>query len=75
MLFAGWRYAVSTSLLKPDIPAATGSWVERRIAIARALYALGALLSVINTYWSIAFIILVQLNDAIAPRIGPLARL
>ena len=29
----------------------------------------GALLCVIDTYWSIGFIILVQLNYAIAPRL------
>jgi len=48
---------------------------ERRIVIAQALYAFGALLCVINTYVRIAFIILVQLNYAIAPRLGPLDRL
>jgi hypothetical protein len=42
--------------------------------IARALYALGALLSVLNTYWNIGFIVLVQLNYAIAPRFGKRAR-
>ena len=36
--------------------------------IAQALYATGALLCVINTRWSIAFILLVQLNYAVAPR-------
>jgi hypothetical protein len=51
------------------------SAVERRIVIAQALYALGALLCVVNTYWSIAFIVLVQLNYVIAPRIRPLYRL
>jgi hypothetical protein len=38
--------------------------------IAQALYATGAALCFIDTYWSIAFIVLVQLNYAIAPRIG-----
>jgi hypothetical protein len=51
------------------------SATERRIVIAQALYAFGALLCVINTYVSIAFIILVQLNYAIAPRIRLLDRL
>jgi hypothetical protein len=37
--------------------------------IGQSLYALGALLCVFNTTWSIAFIVLVQLNYAIAPRI------
>jgi hypothetical protein len=33
------------------------------------MYAFGALLCIFNTYWSIAFIVLVQLNYAIAPRL------
>jgi len=41
------------------------SWV---CAIAQALYACGAALCVINTYFSIAAIVLVQLNYAVAPR-------
>lgn len=41
--------------------------IRRRIVIARSLYAAGAALSVIDTWWSIAFIFLVQINYAIAP--------
>jgi hypothetical protein len=48
---------------------------ERRILVAQSLYALGALLCVINTYVSIAFIVLVQLNYVFAPRIWRLHRL
>jgi hypothetical protein len=43
--------------------------VERRIVVAQALYAFGALLCLFNTYVSIAFIILVQVNFALAPRL------
>jgi hypothetical protein len=49
--------------------------IECRIIIAQALYGLGALLSIISTYWSIGFIILVQLKSAIAPRNEPLRQL
>ena len=63
------------SLLKPDLPPETVPAVQRRIIIAQALYAVGALLCVIDTTWSIGFIVLVQLNYAVAPRIGFLARL
>ena len=35
----------------------------------------GALLCIINTYVSIVFIVLVQLNYVIAPRIRPLDRI
>ena len=40
----------------------------RRIWIAQLLYACGALLCLVNTYWSIVFILLLQLNYALAPR-------
>lgn len=40
----------------------------RRIVIAQLLYALGALLCFFNTYYSIAAIVMVQLNYAIALR-------
>lgn len=75
VLFASWRYAVKAGLMKADAPAEIGRSIERRILIGQALYAFGALLCVVDTYWSIAFIILVQLNYAIAPRIGLLSRL
>ena len=42
---------------------------QRRIVVAQTLYALGALLCVFHTSWSIAFIVVAQLNYAIAPRI------
>jgi uncharacterized membrane protein len=74
-LFASWRYAWRASLLKDDTTAEVRSTTERRIIVAQALYAFGALLCIISTYVSIAFIVLVQLNYALAPRIRPLYRL
>ncbi len=75
MLFASWRYASRAQLIREDTPADIGRSVERRIVIAQSLYAFGALLSIIDTRWSIGFIVLVQLNYAIAPRLGILARI
>src|SRR6266571_3966859 len=75
VLFVSWRYAQHAGLMKDDITAEIRSANERRIIIGQALYAFGALLCVINTYVSIAFIVLVQLNYAIAPRFGRLDRL
>jgi hypothetical protein len=49
--------------------------VKRRILVAQALYAVGAALVVFGTGVSIAFIVLVQLNFAIAPRIPWLSRI
>ena len=75
VLFASWRYAQRVGLMKDEATVEVRSATERRIVIAQTLYAFGALLCIINTYVSIAFIILVQLNYAIAPRIRPLDRL
>jgi uncharacterized membrane protein len=61
--------------LMPDDKKEVSCAIERRIIIAQSLYAFGALLCVFNTYWSIAFIVLVQLNYAIAPRIRPFSQL
>jgi uncharacterized membrane protein len=66
-LFASWRCARSSNLLKEGTTADVGKAIERRILIGQGLYALGALLCVVNTYWSIVFIVLVQLNYAVAP--------
>ena len=75
VLFGSWRYAWRAGLVKDDTTVEMSSAVERRIVIAQALYGLGALLCVVSTYVSIAFIVLVQLNYVIAPRIRPLYRL
>ena len=67
-MYGSWGYALRAGLVKDDIPADVPAAICRRIMIAQALYAAGALLCVISTYWSIAFILLVQLNYAVAPR-------
>lgn len=74
-LFASWRYASQAKLVKDEITVEMRAAVERRIVVAQALYALGALLCLVSTYVSIAVIVLVQLNYVIAPRIRPLYRL
>lgn len=67
-LYLSWGYALRARLIDsqvaPEIPAA----ICRRIVIGQSLYALGALLSVVSTYWSIGFIVLVQLNYVFAVR-------
>jgi len=67
-LYVSWGCATRSGLVKDDIPPEVPSAVCRRIVMAQALYAFGALLCVISTYWSIAFIVLVQLYYAVAPR-------
>ncbi len=70
VLYLSWRYAQSNGLLREDVSVEIRSAVSRRILIAQALYALGASLCFFHTYWSIAFIVIVQLNYAIAPRLS-----
>jgi len=67
LLILSWRYAVAAGLVKADAPANIDSAVMERIVYAQILYAIGAALCLISTYWSIAFIVLMQMNYAIAP--------
>ncbi len=69
LLYLSWGRATRAGLMKQDIPAEAPAAICRRILIAQGFYAFGALLCVFNTYWSIGFIVLVQLNYAIAPRL------
>lgn len=69
VLYASWRYAVHAALLTDDVTYEIQCSIERRIVIAQSLYAFGALLCFFSNYWSIGFIVLIQLNFAIAPRI------
>jgi uncharacterized membrane protein len=68
-LYLSWGCATKSGLVKDDIPPDVPAAVCRRIQIAQALYALGALLCIVSTRWSIAFIVLVQLYYALAPRL------
>jgi uncharacterized membrane protein len=69
MLYVSWVCALGSGLVKDDLPAEVPAAIKRRIAVAQTLYAFGMALCIWNTYWSIAFIVAVQLNYAIAPRI------
>ena len=66
-LYWSWVCALGTGLVKSDMPPQVSSAIKRRIVLAQSLYAFGASLCVFNPYWSIAFIVLVQLNYVIAP--------
>ena len=67
-LYWSWSYSTRAQLLSNDVPAEVHPAVVRRIVIAQSLYAAGAALCFLNTYYSIAAIVLVQVNYAIAPR-------
>ena len=69
-LYFSWSCAMGTGLVKDDISKEVPAAIKRRIVIAQAFYAFGALLCIFSTYWSIAFIVVMQLYYAIAPRFG-----
>ena len=73
VLYASWRYAMRAGLLKAEVTHERQCAVERRILVAQGLYAFGACLCAINTYVSIVFIVLVQLNFALGLRLPFLA--
>ncbi len=74
VLYASWGYAMRARLTKNDMPSDVPAAVCHRIMIGQALYAFGALLCFFSTYWSIGFIVAVQVNYAAAPRIPRLFR-
>ena len=67
MLYWSWKHATYAGLIKPDTPYEVSASICRRIVTAQSLYAAGAALCVINTWVSIAAIVLVQLNYVLAP--------
>ena len=69
VLYWSWVCALGEGLVKHDVPTEVPIAIRRRILVAQLLYAFGMLLCVFSTYWSIAVIVLVQLNYAIAPRL------
>jgi uncharacterized membrane protein len=68
MLYWSWAHATHAGLIKADTPEEIRGSICRRVVVAQSLYAAGAALCFINTSVSIAAIVLVQLNYAIAPR-------
>lgn len=71
--YCSWNYAFKARLIKdealPEIDV-----VRRRILSSQAFYAVGAALSVVNTYVGIGFIILVQISYVLPQRLGILRR-
>jgi uncharacterized membrane protein len=64
-LFFSWTCATGGGLVRSDLPAATIQAIRRRIVVGQCLYAFGAALCLIDTYWSIGFIVAVQLSYAL----------
>jgi uncharacterized membrane protein len=75
LLWLSWGYAMRSALVQAEAAEAIDRAVRRRIVIAQALYAFGAALCLFSTYWSIGFIMLVQLVYVAGPRTGVLSRM
>jgi uncharacterized membrane protein len=67
LLYLSWGRATRAGLVKSDTPPKVVNAIFRRIWTAQAFYAFGALLCVFHPYWSIGFIVFMQLYYAIAP--------
>jgi uncharacterized membrane protein len=74
VLYLSWWHAKRNKLLRDQTTPEISKAIERRILVAQLLYGIGAALCMVNTYASIAAIVLVQLNFAVAPRIRLLSR-
>jgi uncharacterized membrane protein len=68
-LLGGVIYADRAGLLKADTPPHFTRAFTRRVLVAQALYAAGAAIGFVSIPAGIGFIVLVQLNFALAPRI------
>jgi uncharacterized membrane protein len=71
LLLATWRHAVRGELLRDEVTPREVNAICRRVVTAQVLYACGAALCFFSTYWSIGFIVLIQLNYAVGlPLLG-----
>jgi uncharacterized membrane protein len=69
-LLAIWIYVERAGLLRDDVGPEVGRAIRRRIVVAQALYGAGMAIGLIfGTLPAVVFIVLVQLNFAISPRI------
>jgi uncharacterized membrane protein len=69
-LLAIWMYVERAGLVREDVGPEVGKAIRRRIVIAQVLYGTGMTVGILfGTLPAIVFIVLVQLNFAIAPRI------
>lgn len=75
VLLIAFEYGARAKLFPEADTASIARLTRRRVIGAQTLYLLGMLLCVFDTHWSIAAIVLIQLNYAIAPRIPLLHRL
>lgn len=74
-LYIVWWYAIRANLLTPDAGPGVRQAFRRRIVVYQAAYAVGAIVALlVGTIPAIAFVLLTQLNSAIAPRLPWVSR-
>lgn len=66
MLYVNWEYASRHNFIASEMRDVVYGPIRKRIIYVQLLYLFGALLSFIDNYLSIAFIVVVQLNYAFA---------
>jgi uncharacterized membrane protein len=74
-LYASWTASERANLIREEAHGDVSRAVKRRIVVAQTLYGIGALLGLVDVTLGIAFILLIQLNYAIGPRLPLLSRL
>ena len=75
-LLAIWIYVERAGLVRDDVGPEVGRAIRRRILIAQVLYGTGMAVGLVfGTLPAVVFIVLVQLNFAIAPRIWVLHKI
>jgi uncharacterized membrane protein len=67
-IYAAWSCAERANLIREDAHGEVSRAVKRRVIVAQSLYAVGALVGLVNVPLGVALIILIQLNYAFAPR-------
>jgi uncharacterized membrane protein len=75
VVYITWVNAERAMLIREDAPRELSNLVKKRVIIAQSLYALGAVVGVVNVPLGVALIILIQLIYAVAPRLPILSRL
>ena len=74
-LYVVWWYAIRANLLTPGAGPGVRQAFRRRIVVYQAAYAVGAAVALlVGTIPAIAFVLLTQLNSAIAPRLPWVSR-
>ena len=74
-LYVVWWYAIRADLLTPDATSGVRRAFKRRVVVYQAAYAVGAVVALlIGTTPAIVFVLLTQLNSAIAPRLPWVSR-